>query len=278
MFTLPSRLLPIIPLAWYSNNTIPHSSTLCLKHQETQPFHRLCYISLPSSTKIRSTGVLFLKRWHRMLNLPRQSPSAEHRIAKTPGLKLSEASDVFFSVSRAQYDGFPIRNLPPFVTSRHSSVYAYMVMKYTLRWAFYRRAAITCARLQITAYGAKWSIQAKAISLKRALHVTRLTLRSSKRWVAGCEEYGLFSRRAMFRATARVGRRNATAQYSYCQCLDASIQFLWRYDLILLEILQHYPIGWQSVTNRGTKKVANMCQMEPRIGSKWISISSPALT
>ena len=101
------------------------------------------------------TRALFLKRWHKMLNLSPQSPSswyrdrlreelAEHRIATTPWQKLSEASDVFFSISRAQYDGFPVRNLPPFVSFRHSFVYTYMVIKYTLRWKFYRRAAIMC--------------------------------------------------------------------------------------------------------------------------------------
>lgn len=104
---------------------------------------------------MRLTGAALLKRWHQMLNLSRQSPSSwhrdrlreellEHRLAKTPWQKLSEAADVFFSISRAQYDGFPIRKLPPFIASRHVFVYAYMLAKFTLRWNFYRRAAIMC--------------------------------------------------------------------------------------------------------------------------------------
>ncbi len=90
-----------------------------------------------------------------MLGLSRQSPPSwyrdrlreelrERRIAKTPWQKLSETSDVFFSSSRARYDGFPVRKVPPFVTSRHVLVYAYMLTKFTLRWKFYRTAAIIC--------------------------------------------------------------------------------------------------------------------------------------
>ncbi|KAF2137766.1 uncharacterized protein K452DRAFT_291345 [Aplosporella prunicola CBS 121167] len=98
---------------------------------------------------------MFLRRWHGMLGLARQSPLCWHRDrlreelqelrkANTPWQKLSETSDVFFSISRARYDGFPIRRLPPFVASRHLLVYAYMVAKYTLRWKFYRTVAAIC--------------------------------------------------------------------------------------------------------------------------------------
>jgi hypothetical protein len=104
---------------------------------------------------MRITGNTFLRQWHRMLGLARQSPPSwyrdrlreelrELRAANTPWQKLSETSDVFFSISRAQYDGFPVRELPPFVASRHVLVYAYMLAKYTLRWGFYRTAAIIC--------------------------------------------------------------------------------------------------------------------------------------
>ena len=104
---------------------------------------------------MRPTGNALLKRWHGMLGLPQQSPPSwyrdrlreelrERRIAKTPCQKLSEASDVFFSSCRAQYDGFPVRKLPPFATSRHVLVYAYMLAKFTLRWKCYRTAAIIC--------------------------------------------------------------------------------------------------------------------------------------
>ena len=96
-----------------------------------------------------------LRRWHGMLSLSRQSPPSwyrdrlreelqERRTAKTAWQKLSETSDVFFSISRAQYDGFPVRKLPPFVASRHVLVYAYMLAKYTSRWKFYRTAAVLC--------------------------------------------------------------------------------------------------------------------------------------
>lgn len=96
-----------------------------------------------------------LRRWHGMLGLSRQSPSSwyrdrpweelrERRAARAPWQKLSETSDVFFSISRARYDGFPIRKLPPISASCHVLVYAYMLAKYTSRWTFYRTAAIFC--------------------------------------------------------------------------------------------------------------------------------------
>jgi hypothetical protein len=90
-----------------------------------------------------------------LLGLSRQSPPSwyrdrlqeelrERRIAETFWQKLGETSDVFFAISRARYDGFPVYKLPPFVASRHGLVYAYMMAKYTLRWNFYRTAAILC--------------------------------------------------------------------------------------------------------------------------------------
>lgn len=104
---------------------------------------------------MRLTGEALLRRWHGMLGLSRQSPPSwyrsrlweelrERRAANTPWQKLSETSDVFFSISRAQHDGFPVRKLPSFVASRHILVYAYMLAKYTSRWYFYRTAAILC--------------------------------------------------------------------------------------------------------------------------------------
>ena len=96
---------------------------------------------------MRSPGDALLKRWHRMLGLSRQTPSSwyrdrlreelrEYQLAKTPCQKISEASDIFFSVIRAQYDGLPVRKLPTFTPSRHILVYAYMLAKFTLRWKF----------------------------------------------------------------------------------------------------------------------------------------------
>ncbi|KAK3314035.1 hypothetical protein B0H66DRAFT_369791 [Apodospora peruviana] len=96
-----------------------------------------------------------LRRWHKMLGLARQSPPTwyrdrvreelrERRAVTTFWRRLSETSDVFFSLSRARYDGFPVRPLPPFDASRHAAVYVYMFVKYTLRWGFYRTAARLC--------------------------------------------------------------------------------------------------------------------------------------
>lgn len=91
---------------------------------------------------------IFLRRWHHMLGLPRQAYPSWHRdrlreelkelrSAKSTRHRLSETSDVFFAISRARFDGIPIRKLPSFDAS-HAVVYAYMVGKYTSRWLFYR--------------------------------------------------------------------------------------------------------------------------------------------
>ncbi|KAK6498287.1 hypothetical protein TWF506_004526 [Arthrobotrys conoides] len=104
---------------------------------------------------MRPTIEALLKRWHRMLGLARQSPPSwyrdrvreelrERRAARTRLQRLSETSDVFFSISRARYDGFPVRGLPPFSAFRHLHVYASMMMKYTLRWKFYCIVARRC--------------------------------------------------------------------------------------------------------------------------------------
>ncbi len=104
---------------------------------------------------MRPTTDALLRRWHSILGLSQQSPPSwyrdrlreelrERRTAESCLAKLSETSDVFFSISRAQYDGFPTRALPPFNASRHAVVYAYMLAKYTLRWKFYRTVARLC--------------------------------------------------------------------------------------------------------------------------------------
>ena len=121
------------------------------KHSSSGPL----FPSVDHRPRMRPPGDALLKRWHRMLGLSRQSPPCwyrdrlreelrEYRLAKTPCQKISEASDVFFSALRAQYDGFPVRRLPSFAPSRHVLVYAYMLAKFTLRWGFYRIAAIIC--------------------------------------------------------------------------------------------------------------------------------------
>jgi len=90
-----------------------------------------------------------------MLKLAQQSPPSwyhsrvreelrERRAARTAWQKLSETSDVFFSMLRAQHDGHPVTRPPPFCLWRNSLVYSYMVVKYTSRWSFYRTAARFC--------------------------------------------------------------------------------------------------------------------------------------
>ena len=104
---------------------------------------------------MRHPDDVLLRRWHKMLGLSLQSPRSwfrdrlreelrERRAANTPLQKLSETSDVFFSISRARCDGFPVRQLPRFIASRHVLVYAYMLVKYTSRWKFYRTVATLC--------------------------------------------------------------------------------------------------------------------------------------
>ncbi|GAW17522.1 hypothetical protein ANO14919_069800 [Xylariales sp. No.14919] len=99
-------------------------------------------------------GRIVLNRWHKLLGLARQSPLSWHRDrfreelaelreAKGPLEKLSETSDVFFAISRAKYDGFPIADMPPF-RIHHAAIYGYMLAKYTSRWAFYRVLAFLC--------------------------------------------------------------------------------------------------------------------------------------
>lgn len=96
-----------------------------------------------------------LRWWFTMLSLRRQSPGSRHRDrlreelcerrhAETSWQKLSETSDVLFSITRAQYDGFPTRN-PSCLYSLHlSPIYMYMVAKYTSRWSFFEAAALFC--------------------------------------------------------------------------------------------------------------------------------------
>ena len=104
-------------------------------------------INHPRGISLMRTSLL--RRWHRLLDLPRQSSPSwyrdrlreelrELRVATTPLQKLSETSDVFFSVSRACYE------LPPFHASRHSLVYGYMLVKFTSRWCFYQATALFC--------------------------------------------------------------------------------------------------------------------------------------
>ena len=102
----------------------------------------------------RLTGCRPLGWWYGVLSLSRQPRSSwyrdrvreelhERRKATSRIQKLSETSDVFFSISRARHDGSSIRKLPVF-SFRHMLVYAYMVAKFSLRWTFYRSTAYLC--------------------------------------------------------------------------------------------------------------------------------------
>lgn len=96
-----------------------------------------------------------LRWWFTMLSLQRQSHAAWHRdrlreelcerrLAEKRWEKLSEASDVLISITRAQYDGFPTRNPSCLSGLRSSPIYMYMLAKYTSRWSFYKVAAVLC--------------------------------------------------------------------------------------------------------------------------------------
>ncbi|KAL3476031.1 hypothetical protein BJX99DRAFT_228735 [Aspergillus californicus] len=93
-----------------------------------------------------------LRQWHGVLRLTRQPVASWHRdrvreelkerrMAETCGHRLSETSDVLFSLSRARYDGFPVRSVPCKVTLYYLLAHTYMVAKYTSRWSFYKVAA-----------------------------------------------------------------------------------------------------------------------------------------
>lgn len=104
-------------------------------------------------TSTPSMTLRILLRWHRALGLPQQpkywyrdrlrEETLERRRAETRWAHLSETADIFYILSRARHDGYPLCPLPPF-SYKHVAVYAYMLPKYTLRWAFYRIAAALC--------------------------------------------------------------------------------------------------------------------------------------
>ncbi|KAH8723598.1 hypothetical protein GQ44DRAFT_740839 [Phaeosphaeriaceae sp. PMI808] len=97
---------------------------------------------------MRRATALLLYRWHKTLNLATQSPQLEELIERRAATalwqKLSETSDVFFTISRALHDGFPVRQRPPFCSFRNALIYSYMIAKYTSRWKFYQVAARLC--------------------------------------------------------------------------------------------------------------------------------------
>ena len=105
---------------------------------------------LVSQTIMNGIRDKLLTRWHKMLNLRRYPSDFHHRrlteelaeqhAATGPINKLSETSDVLFTISRARHEGHPVGVLPPLCPS-HAPAYAYMLAKFTSRWGFYRTAA-----------------------------------------------------------------------------------------------------------------------------------------
>ena len=100
-------------------------------------------------------GNVLLRHWYQFMGLSRHTPPSwyrdrlleeieEYLTADKRIARLSEASDVLFVTIRAQYDGHPVQDLIPPSPPRHGLIYAYMVLKFTLRWSFYRTAAFLC--------------------------------------------------------------------------------------------------------------------------------------
>lgn len=91
--------------------------------------------------------------WLKMLNLPRQTQPSWHRDrlreelqerrhAETGWSRLSETSDVLFSIIRAEHDGFVIHRISSLFRFRCSLIWMYMLAKYTSRWYFFKTAAL----------------------------------------------------------------------------------------------------------------------------------------
>ncbi|KAJ5463760.1 hypothetical protein N7475_008704 [Penicillium sp. IBT 31633x] len=68
----------------------------------------------------------------------------ERRLARTKWQNLSETSNVLFSITRAQDDGFPTRRISCLMGKKSTPIYVYMSAKYTSRWSFFRVAAFMC--------------------------------------------------------------------------------------------------------------------------------------
>ncbi|KAI1197352.1 hypothetical protein F5X97DRAFT_324568 [Nemania serpens] len=97
---------------------------------------------------------IILRPWYTLLGLPLNlSPEwhhdrvreelIEYREAKTWLEALSEASDVFFSISRAKYDGVAGLELPQ-LNIHHVPIYGYLLAKFTSRRLFYWALAFLC--------------------------------------------------------------------------------------------------------------------------------------
>lgn len=98
--------------------------------------------------------VKLLHQWYRFLDLSVQCSSwyrarlkeelVERHAAHSTLERLSETSDVFYILGRAQFDGYLLRRPPAANCLKHLPIYAYMICKYTSRWVFYRTAAFLC--------------------------------------------------------------------------------------------------------------------------------------
>jgi hypothetical protein len=99
-----------------------------------------------------SPGYAFLSWWHGVLDLKHQTPRTWHhdrlreerqelQEATTFLQKISESSDVIFSISRARHDGYDIHPLPRFFDRDYTLAYMYMIGKFSSRWMFFRTAA-----------------------------------------------------------------------------------------------------------------------------------------
>jgi hypothetical protein len=108
---------------------------------------------------MHSVGQTTLRLWLKMLNLPRQTQASWHRdrlreelqelrLAKTTLSRLSEASDVLFSLTRAQHDGFALRQIPSLSGYQIGPICVYMLAKFTSRWFFFKVADCVCKKKQ----------------------------------------------------------------------------------------------------------------------------------
>ncbi|EED17920.1 hypothetical protein TSTA_117060 [Talaromyces stipitatus ATCC 10500] len=64
--------------------------------------------------------------------------------AQTYPEKICEASDVVFSISRAQHDGSDIQPLHNFFDRKYMPVYLYVFGKFSSRWLFHITASLLC--------------------------------------------------------------------------------------------------------------------------------------
>lgn len=126
-----------------------------MKHLKLRIQHCCFPFKPPSRPKkmVQHLRYAALQNWHKFLHLPRQSSVLWHRArlreelaelrnAKTSLSRLSEAADVAFSISRARFDGHALRI--SVLEMMPAGVLLYMVVKFSLRWCFYRLVAFAC--------------------------------------------------------------------------------------------------------------------------------------